>query len=179
MLIYPITMATTHIASRYPEFVLDHLMDMVVGPVSYHKNNFRLVLQELLIKLIPRIQYQQKSNDLESVLKQFGSDVLLAITPIRYDIGHDLVWPDQAPIPTVFDTEYCTIEYHLTWNTNVFYGPPSIMIGNFHLDNQWVYAVANFFAPNMLTDADLRTYTTLSELIIDMVAQNNLHQSTD
>ena len=170
-------MAATQIASRYPEFVLDHLMDMMVGPVSYHKNHFQLVLQELLIKLNPRIQYQKKSEDLEAVLKKFGSDILLTITPIKYDIGHDLIWTGQVPIPTVFDTNFCTIEYHFTWNNTLFYGPPSIMIANFHLDDQWVYAVPNFFTPNMITDADVRTYTTISELIIDMMTENALYQS--
>lgn len=170
------TLAT--ITSKYPEFVFDQLMDMLAGSQQYHKNHFDLVLQEMLIKLYPRTQYKQKASDLESVLKQFGDDTLLAQTSIKYDIGHDLIWPGEPPIPQVFDTNYCTLEYHFTWNKNIFYGPPAILIVNFRHDHEWEYVVPHFFTPNIHTDDDIRTFSTLSELIIEMMTENNLYRQT-
>lgn len=112
------------IITNHPEFVGEHILDMLIGSVGYNKHKFDLVLNELLVRLAPRLRMANKMKEIQMFLETIPG--LLSSAQ---------VWKRQEQYnPQESDMH---VAFHLTWDSSVTYGPPILVLKERSVYDGW------------------------------------------
>lgn len=122
------------IALKYPEYIIDNVLDFLVGPVDYYKSMFQLTLNELLDNQIGR---EAKVEQLSKFLNDQPLDTLLAATQRDY-IEYDRYGIYRVQSYTCFTT------FILKWNYSKYYGPDKIRISKHTFDAPWTFTTVRY-----------------------------------